>query len=56
MIKLTQNDLWDLSELAWAQAQHNEEDPEYYDKFEALHNKLTAMAIAMRDKEGVANK
>lgn len=56
MIKLTQDELWDLSELAWSQADRNDEDPEYYDKFEALHNKLTAMAIAMRDKEGVAKK
>jgi len=53
MTKLTQDDLWDLSELAWAHAQYNDEDPEYYDKFEALHKKLTAMAIAIRDKEGV---
>ena len=54
MIKLTQDDLWDLSGLAWAHAQHNDDDPEYYDKFEALHNKLTAMATAMRYEEGVA--
>ncbi len=53
MTKLTQDELWDLSEIAWAHAQHNDEDPEYYDKFEALHKKLTAMAIAIRDKEGV---
>ena len=52
-MKITQYDLWDLSELDWAHAEYNDEDPEYYDKFEALHNKLTAMAIAMRDKEKV---
>lgn len=53
MTKLTQDDLWDLSELAWAHAEYNDEDPEYHDKFEALHKKLVAMAIAIRDKEGV---
>ena len=53
MTELTQDDLWDLSELAWAHAEYNDEDPEYHDKFEALHKKLTAMAIAIRDKEGV---
>jgi len=53
MNTLTQDDLWDLSELAWAHADRNDEDPEYFDKFEALHKKLTAMAMAMRDKEGV---
>jgi hypothetical protein len=52
-MKLTQDDLWDLSELAWAHAEYNDEDPEYHDKFEALHKKLVAMATAMRDKKGV---
>ncbi len=51
MNELTQNDLWDLSELAWAHADRNDEDPEYFDKFEALHKKLVVLAMAMRDKE-----
>jgi hypothetical protein len=51
-IKLTQDELCDLSELAWGYADRNDDDPEYFNKFEALHKKLVAMAIAMRDKEG----
>ncbi len=53
MNTLTLDELWDLAELAWAHADRNDEDPEYFDKFEALHKKLVVMAMAMRDKEGV---
>jgi hypothetical protein len=52
MESLTLDELWDLCELAWAHADRNDEDPEYFDKFEALHKKLAAMAMAMRDKKG----
>lgn len=52
MNTLTQDELWDLAELASTHAYRNDEDPEYFDKFEALHKKLVAMAIALRTKTG----
>ncbi len=54
MNTLTLDELWDLAEIAWAHADRNDEDPEYFDKFEALHKKLVAMAMAMRDKKWTA--
>ena len=52
MNTLTLDEVWDLAELACTHAYRNDEDPEYFDKFTALHEKLVAMAMAMRTKSG----
>jgi hypothetical protein len=43
-LNLTKDELWDLAQLAWEYADHNDDDDEIWTRYNALHEKLVAMA------------
>ena len=43
-MNLTKDELWDLAQLAWEYADHNDDDDEIWTRYNALHEKLVAMA------------
>ena len=54
MLNLTTDDLWELAELAWAHADRNDDDEEYYQKYNTLFEKVQAI-IAERKANANTN-
>lgn len=49
MTVLTNDDLWELAELAWAHADRNDDDDEYYQKYMTLFEKV--QLVIQQNKE-----
>lgn len=49
MTVLTNDDLWELAELAWSHADRNDDDDEYYQKYMTLFEKV--QLVIQQNKE-----